>query len=326
MKYIDMHVDTLMRTSIAKGENPLYINDIASVDFKRLKAGNCIAQFFAIFLLNDKIYKMLGREPISDDAYIDELLAHFHEQVTKYNDIIEVAYNIKDLEKNESEGKISAFLTIEDGKSLNDDLSKLDLYYEKGIRLISLLWNFENCIGFPNSTDKEIMAKGLKPFGFEVVEKMNDLGMIIDVSHLSDGGFYDVAKASKKPFVASHSNARILSPHQRNLKDDMIKIIADSGGAIGLNFGPEFLNKDITNKDSTIDLMVDHLNHIKNIGGEDVVAIGSDFDGIGGNLEIDSADKMPNLFERLSKEGWSEEQIEKLAWKNIKRVIKDTMK
>lgn len=325
MRYIDLHCDTLMKTSMGKDGKLLFENSIASVDFKRMKKGDYLAQFFAIFLLNDKIYEMLGREVITFDDYIDELLSHLKSSVAENNDIIEMAYNGADIRKNAENGKMSAILTIEDGKSLFDDVKKLDLYYEKGIRLISLLWNFENCIGFPNSTDPEIMSKGLKPFGFEVVERMNELGMIIDVSHLSDGGFYDVAKHSKKPFIASHSNSRSLSPHQRNLTDDMIKVLGEKGGVAGLNFGPEFLNADITVRDSTVDLMIKHLNHMKNIGGEGVVALGTDFDGIGGNLEVDSADKMDLLFNGLKKDGWAESQLDKLAKDNAMRVIDEVM-
>src|SRR5699024_2775635 len=160
---------------------------------------------------------------------------------------------------------------------------------------------------------------GLKTFGKDAIEYMNHLGMIIDVSHLSDGGFYDVAKISKKPFIASHSNSRTLSPHQRNMTDEMIKILAEKGGVMGLNFAPQFLNEDISIRDSKIELMVKHLNYMKNIGGEDVIALGSDFDGIGGNLELDSSDKMYLLFDALRVDGWSERLIEKLAYKNALR-------
>lgn len=325
MKYIDFHADTLMLSSVAKDGDSLYENSKTHVDFIRLKEGNCIAQFFAIFLLNGKIYEMLGRDLISDDEYIDELIEHYHSEIKKHPGFVKPAYNYEDLKSNESEGIISGFLTIEDGKSI-DSIEKLEHYYEKGIRLIGLTWNFENSIGFPNSKDDEVMNKGLKPFGIEVVERMNELGMIIDVSHLSDGGFYDVAKHSKKPFIASHSNSRKISPHTRNLTDDMIKVLANSGGIMGLNFAPEFLNEDAITKKGTIDLKVRHLNHIRNVGGEDVIAIGSDFDGITGDLEIDSASKMPNLFEALRRDGWTENQIEKLAFKNAERVIKEVMK
>lgn len=321
MKYIDFHCDTLLKIIDEEGQS-LYSNTVASVDFKRLKKAEAMAQFFAIFLIDEDI---IGKKFDSDDDYIKKLAKILKDEVAKNNDIISMAYNAEDLIKNYASGKVSAFLTIEDGRSVDGKLEKLDEYYDLGIRLLTLTWNYENCFGYPNSKDPDIMNKGLKPFGKEAVEYMNHIGMIIDVSHLSDGGFYDVAKISKKPFIASHSNSRELSPHPRNLTDDMIKILAQKGGVMGLNFAPQFLNEDISLKDSKVELMVKHLNHIKNVGGEDVLALGSDFDGIGGNLEIDSSDKMYLLFDALKEYGWSERLIEKLAYKNAIRVIGDIL-
>ena len=323
MKYIDLHCDTLMKMAEVNGEESLLDNRITSVDFKRMKESKAMAQFFAIFLLSNDMFKDTGREPIPDDEYILKLRKILLDEVDRNSDIISMAYNYDDLIENYNNGKMSAFLTIEDGRSVDGKLEKIEKYYNLGIRLIGLTWNYENCFGFPNSTDPNIMNKGLKDFGKESIEYMNDLGIIIDVSHLSDGGFYDVAKISKKPFIASHSNARILSNHPRNLTDDMIKLLAEQGGVAGLNFAPGFLNKDITSKESRIEFMVEHLNHMKNIGGEDILALGSDFDGISGNLEIDGSDKMPDLFKFLRKDGWTERLLEKLAYKNALRVIKE---
>src|SRR5699024_4662793 len=323
MKYIDLHCDTLMKMAEVNGEESLLDNRITSVDFKRMKESKAMAQFFAIFLLSNDMFKDTGREPIPDDQYILKLRKILLDEVDRNSDIISMAYNYDDLIENYNNGKMSAFLTIEDGRSVDGKLEKIEKYYNLGIRLIGLTWNYENCYGFPNSTDPNIMNKGLKDFGTESIEYMNDLGIIIDVSYLSDGGFYDVAKISKKPFIASHSNARILSNHPRNLTDDMIKLLAEQGGVAGLNFAPGFLNKDITSKESRIEFMVEHLNHMKNIGGEDILALGSDFDGISGNLEIDGSDKMPDLFKFLRKDGWTERLLEKLAYKNALRVIKE---
>lgn len=329
MKYIDLHCDTLMKiiNALYKGkeEQTLASNTIASVDFKRLRGSNALAQFFAIFLPPEKIFKEMGMEPIPDDEYINLAAKLLKSSVEENSDIIKMAYSYDDILKNESENKMSAMLTIEDGRSVDGNLEKLDMYYDLGIRLITLTWNYENSIGYPNSKDPEVMKRGLKSFGRETVEYMNEIGIIVDVSHLSDGGFYDVAKISKKPFVASHSNARELSPHPRNLTDDMIRILGEKGGVAGLNFCSNFLNEDIEAEDSTIELMVRHLNYMKNVGGEDVIALGSDLDGITSNVEIDSSDKMPLLFHALKKSGWSDDLIEKVAYKNVLRVIKDTL-
>lgn len=322
MNYIDFHCDTLLKIGNEENRQSLYSNDRTSVDFNRLKKSGAMAQFFAIFLIDEeRINKHFG----SDDKYINKLAKILKDEVAKNDNIISMAYSAEDLLKNHGSGKVSAFLTIEDGRSVDGKLEKLDEYYNLGVRLMTLTWNYENCFGYPNSKDPVIMNKGLKTFGKDAIEYMNHLGMIIDVSHLSDGGFYDVAKISKKPFIASHSNSRTLSPHQRNMTDEMIKILAEKGGVMGLNFAPQFLNEDISIRDSKIELMVKHLNYMKNIGGEDVIALGSDFDGIGGNLELDSSDKMYLLFDALRVDGWSERLIEKLAYKNALRFIKDTL-
>lgn len=323
MKYIDMHCDTIMKVPDNGSSDLLIENPLAGVDFKRMRAGNAMSQFFAMFLMSDEIFVEEGKKIITDDEYISNSVKLLKEAVVNC-DYIEMAYNYEDLIKNNNNNKMSAFLTIEDGRSAKS-VEKIQEYYDLGVRLIGLTWNFENCIGYPTSDDKEIMNKGLKKYGFDAVEYMNHIGMIVDVSHLSDAGFYDVAKISKKPFVASHSNARELSPHRRNLTDDMIRIIANKGGVAGLNFAPAFLNKDIANQNSRIELMVEHLNYVKNIGGEDVLALGSDLDGVEGKLEINSTDKMPNLFEALRKDGWSENLIEKFAYRNVSRLIKDTL-
>ncbi len=326
MGYIDLHCDSLLRIFNKYEKENLSENKNLSVDFKGLKKGDALAQFFAVFLPDNETLKEIKAAKIDDDLYIDKLIKILKKEVKKNNDIIEMAYNYQDIISNQKENKISAFLTIEDGRSVNADLKKIKKYHQDGIRLITLLWNHENCFGYPNSNDQKIMSRGLKDFGIEAVKYMNEIGMIIDVSHLSDGGFYDVAEYSKKPFIASHSNARNLAAHPRNLKDDMIKIIAEKGGVIGLNFAPQFLNNNSSNKESKIEEMIYHLNYIKNLGGESVLALGSDLDGIHGNLEIDSSQKMPLLFKALKNDGWSADLIEKFKAKNALRVIKEVLK
>lgn len=325
LQYVDLHCDSLLRIFNKYDQENLYENSSLSVDFKGLVKGRALAQFFAVFLPDQETLRELNVSAIDDDRYIKKLIRILKTEVKKNNDIIEMAYNYQDIIKNKKENKISAFLTIEDGRSVNGDLKKIKKYYELGVRLITLSWNYENSFGYPNSNDPETMNKGLKEFGIKAVKYMNEIGMIIDVSHLSDGGFYDVAEYSQKPFVASHSNARSLAAHSRNLKDDMIKIIAEKGGVIGLNFAPQFLNKNSENEDSKIEEMVKHLNYIKNLGGESVLALGSDLDGIQGNLEIDSSKKMPLLFSALKRDGWSDDLIDKFRSKNALRLIKDVL-
>ena len=205
-------------------------------------------------------------------------------------------------------------------------MNKIKEVYDKGVRAISLTWNYENCFGWPNSLDKEIMNKGLKEFGIEAIQYMNDLGIIIDVSHLSDGGFYDVAKYTKKPFVATHSNARMASPHQRNLTDDMIKVLAEKGGVTGLNFAPQFMDLDVNATHTPVSNIIRNAKHIVNVGGIDVLGLGTDFDGIGGTQEIADSSMLPQLWDAFAKAGFHESEIEKIAYGNVMRVIKESMK
>ena len=167
------------------------------------------------------------------------------------------------------------------------------------------------------------MEKGLKPFGKEAVEYMNDLGIVIDVSHLSDGGFWDVVQVSKKPFVASHSNCRALSPHVRNLTDEMLRALAEKGGVTGLNFCANFLKQDIQSEESRVEDMVSHIVHMVNVGGLECAAIGTDLDGIGSELEIGDPTQMELLFHGLEQAGFSQDAIECIAWKNAVRVLCD---
>ena len=148
---------------------------------------------------------------------------------------------------------------------------------------------------------------------------------MVDVSHLSDGGFYDVAAICKKPFIATHSNCRALSPHHRNLTDEMLKILGNAGGVAGLNFGPEFLNADVTCKDSMASVIAKHARHMANVGGLACVAVGSDFDGVHGNMEISDCSKMQLLADALKAEGFSEDEIDQIANNNILRVMEETI-
>ncbi len=324
MKFIDMHCDTLMPFA-TKPDYQLYSNDNMQVDFAKMKKGGALAQFFAVFFPKMEYFAQQGVE-MNDDLFFKLLTEGFYREVEKHSDIILPAKTAAEIEENDKNGKMSAVLTIEDGRFINGDMDKIKMVYDKGVRAISLTWNFENCFGWPNSLDSEIMNKGLKPFGIEAIQYMNDLGIMIDVSHLSDGGFYDVAKYSKKPFIATHSNARSVSPHQRNLTDDMLKILGEKGGVTGLNFCPQFMDADITVNHTPISNIIKNARHIVNVGGIDCLGIGTDFDGIGGTQEISDSSMLPLLWDALAKEGFHESEIEKIAYKNVLRVIRETVK
>ncbi|KAB3527359.1 dipeptidase [Alkaliphilus serpentinus] len=318
MKIIDLHCDTIERLYSSKATS--LRNNSFHIDVKKLKRGNSLAQFFAVFLHLEEIRKK-GKGPLQVAL---EMMDLFHAEVQKNSENLAFAGSFEDITKNQENNKISAILTIEEGAVLEGNLDNLKLLYDKGVRLITLTWNYPNEIGFPH-WDEAFKDKGLTPFGIEVVEEMNRLGILIDVSHLSDGGFYNVAKVTKKPFIASHSNAREATPHSRNLTDDMIRILAEKGGVMGINFCGNFLNRDVHDGNSRVEDMVRHIQHIHKVGGIDVIALGSDFDGINSIMEIKDFGEIGLLVKALERKGFNINQLEKICHGNALRVIKDVL-
>ncbi len=312
MKFIDLHCDTIDKLIAQERDNKLRCN-FHSVDIEKLKKADCLAQTFALYVDT--------REQKQPYNHCMKMANKFHEEIKLNNDIISLATNYDEIIQNSRNSKISALLSIEEGAVLEGNINNLQKFYNLGVKMMTLTWNHENEIGYPH-TKPQYKEKGLKKFGVEVVNKMNELGMIVDVSHLSDGGFYDVSKISKKPFIATHSNSRTITNHSRNLTDEMIKILANCGGVTGINFCSAFIGDTPM---TMIKDMVSHIKHIKNIGGIDVIALGSDFDGIECKVEINDASEMGKLAIQLEKEGFTNEEIEKIYYKNALRVIKDVM-
>ena len=305
---IDLHCDTILLLDKSGKRANLRKNNF-SVDIEKMKKNKSIAQFFALFINLEE-----HKEPWK---YFENLYSRFIKEMEENKDEIILVKNYEEMKNTK---KISAFLTVEEGGIIGNNLERLDILYDLGIRLITLTWNYENSIGYPNIDGYN--NKGLTNFGKKVVEIMNHKGMIIDVSHLSDKGFYDVASISKKPFIASHSNARSITNHSRNLTDEMLRIIGLKDGVVGINFCPIFVND---NEISSIDSLVKHMKHIINIAGIDTMAIGTDFDGIKGNLEIKNISQMYLLKDALKKSGLSEDKIDKIWYKNATRIIKEIL-
>lgn len=312
MKFIDLHCDTIDILLSETKDASLKINSHC-VDIDKLIKGNCLAQTFALYV-DTAIHK-------NPYEHCMNMAKKFHEEIKLNKDEISLATNFKEIIDNEKNEKISALLAIEEGAVLEGNIQNLNKFYDLGVRMMTLTWNHENEIGYPH-VKPEYKTKGLKDFGIEVVEKMNELGMIVDVSHLSDAGFYDVAKISKKPFIATHSNARRITNHTRNLTDDMIKILANSGGVTGINFCSAFIGETPM---AMLDDMVRHIKHIKHIGGIDVIGLGSDFDGIDCPVEIKDVSEMGKLAIKLEQAGFTTDEIEKIYYKNALRLIKEVM-
>ena len=321
MKYMDMHCDTLL-LSFEK-ESPSGVAELpeAKVDLARMQ-GYVAAQFFAVFL--PPVYELETRFAISDMDYIDSLRDILLNSLAVSGGV-RLASNLRELKENLSLDIPSAILTMEDGRAVRGCLGNIKRFHDLGFRAIALTWNGENCFGFPNSDDPSVMSAGLKSFGREAVEYMQELGVLVDVSHLSDGGFWDVADICKKPFIASHSNCRALAPFRRNLTDSMIRALADKGGVIGLNFCPGFIEKDLSAQSTTAAAIARHARHMADIGGVDCVAIGTDFDGFDGTLDIHDCTEMDLLFSSLGDAGFSDQDIEKIACGNLLRVLEDTI-
>ena len=322
---IDMHCDTLMKAYFEEKED-IFECPSFDLDIKRMVDSGMIAQFFAIFIPSKEIYKHSNKEYISDDEYIEKCIFIFNNTVNKHQDVVGQARCAKDILNNVSSHKVSALLSMEDGVAVQGDMNKLDYFFKQGVRALSLTWNYENCFGYPNNKDAEIMNKGLKDFGKEAVKHMQDIGMLVDVSHLSDGGFEDVYKLSKVPFVATHSNARALCNHTRNMTDDMIQKLYEKGGVMGINICPDFLDDTPGNKKSRLSDLCDMIEHEKEIAGIEVCAVGTDIDGTHGEFEVCGPTQMTKVYDELIRRGFTTKEIDMISHENVLRVLNEAVK
>lgn len=311
---IDMHCDTI--TKMFHHKENLFKNDL-HLDIQKMFKSNYFMQCFALFLKKDK-----GDLRSQYETY-KEL---FNECLKEYNQYIIPITKIDDIYLANSSKRIGAMLTVEEGDLLNNDLNYLDKLYNDGVRMITLTWNYSNCIGEPaiNLGDKIRSNKGLTDFGKKVIQKMNELGMIIDVSHLSDEGFFEVVKLSKKPIVASHSSCRNINTSSRNLTDEMILALKENGGIMGLNYCYDFLTS--VDSLSTYDSIIKHLKHIKELGCLKHVGLGSDFDGIPTLNDVKDASMIYKLKELLLENEFSEKEVDDIFKNNFIRVIKKILK
>lgn len=325
MNIIDLHCDTLMalnKSRILKTDKKFNQNDL-HVDLEKLKQGDYMLQCFAAFVDVEK-------SPESPLAEVLQEIDIFHQIMDKYAEDIAPVYEFSDIRKNKELGKISGLLTIEDGGVCQGDLSVLRMLNRLGARMMTLTWNYENPLGYPATLfgkGSASASKGLKEQGIAFLSEMERLGVIIDVSHLSDEGFQDVAKYTHKPFLASHSNSRTLCPHPRNLTDDMLRLLAKRGGIVGMNFYFNFLDSNLSrlNERGTAETVVDHIEHMKKVAGLDIVALGSDFDGIDQTLDLKDASKMGILVSVMEKRGFTPSEIEKVFSLNAMRFFKDVL-
>ncbi|MBQ8657854.1 MAG: dipeptidase [Clostridia bacterium] len=324
----DLHCDTLMKLLDAskRGEEAFLSQNSFQIDEVKLSKSGYFAQCFAAFV------------PVSQmDPYATckEMIDIFKKEIQRSERLRSVC-KFEDFSKNHEQGKISAVLTMEDAAPIGKEMQRLREFYDLGVRMIGLTWNYPNAVGYPNYRNFDGVSKpdfftpetenGLTEFGVEAVREMNRLGIVVDVSHLSDKGFFDVLKASEKPIIASHSNARGLCPNVRNLTDEMLKALADNGGVVGMNYAADFLDCDSARGKQTVERVVEHMGYVKNEIGCEHIAIGSDFDGIPPDIELKDASFLPLLVQAMDKAGFTIEEIEQITYRNALRVFRECMK
>ena len=321
---VDTHCDTLQAlfADIFPPITPLRVeeglgkrSEKGHVDIPRLREGGVDCQVFAIFV--SKV-----PDPPKPLHRALNMVDTFYEECEKNKDEISPALSYDEILRTIESGKIAAMLSLEGGEALEADVSMLRILHRLGIRMMSLTWNYRNHLA--DGVKEERTRSGLTNLGVRVVEEMEKLGIVIDVSHLSESCFWDLVEITDSPIIASHSNCRALCDHPRNLTDKQIQAIADKGGVIGMNFYPKFLKREGR---ASVSDVVDHMEHIINLVGIDHVGLGSDFDGISSTpIGLEDVSKMPNITIELVSRGYSKEEIKKILGENHLTVFSKVMR
>lgn len=311
MIFVDAHCDTITRIM---EENSHLDSNSCHVDLSRMKRLGSFVQFFAAFI-----------DPSFGQAYAMKraikIIDKLYEQLETNKDDMMLCLDYRDIQKALAQKKVAAILSIEGGDALQGEISALRIFYRLGVRSLCLTWNHRNEIA--DGVADDIAGGGLTPFGNEVIKEMNKLGMLIDVSHISERGFWDVVNLTSQPIIASHSNAKKVCGHRRNLADDQITAIKKNGGVIGINLYTHFLSD--TGKASVKDVLK-HIEHIAGIAGTDHIGIGADFDGIDSTPEgIRGVQDIELIFNELGRLNYSMEAIENIAGGNFLRVIGEVL-
>ncbi|MDO4868747.1 MAG: membrane dipeptidase [Bacillota bacterium] len=292
---------------------------------EKFRAGGVTGGIFVIWV--DPPY---DADPVSRSAQIVDCIK---QEMEDASDIINIVTKYEDFAEGTAKGMINVVNGIEGLSQIGEDLDQINRFYEEvGVRHAMLTWNEQNALatGWPQDVNR-----GLTDAGKQAVRRIQDLGMVMDVSHLNDKSFWDVMEAASAPVIASHSNARAVCPAMRNLTDDMIKEIASSGGLLGMNSLREFIDEDVAKQ--TVERLADHAVYVAELVGTDYIGLGYDFDdyleegalsAFSGHLDSPSGDGISNeaeagnLLVELRKRGFTEDEIEKIAYKNFYRVFK----
>lgn len=322
---VDTHCDTLkclLRQFTShkdsmwedRGESSLgERSGIGHVDFPRLKEGGVDCQVFA--LSSER-----SRTPAYPLRTALEMIARFNQECRQNKDVVIPVRGYEEIIEARRDGKIAAMLSIEGADVIEGRVELFSVFYDLGVRMVGLVHSLRNQLA-DGVTDMRT-GGGLSQLGVEAVEELDKLGMIIDVSHINDEGFWDVIELAKNPVVASHSNSRAVCSHPRNMTDDMIAALADKGGVMGMNFAPSFIHPDL----ATVRGLVDHIDHIVDVVGPEHVGLGSDFDGIPyAPIGLEDASKMPAITEELLRRGYSVGDIKKILGENHLRVFNQVL-
>jgi membrane dipeptidase len=266
LRMIDLHCDTLTKCPVCPGSYPNTLDNPSNqIALSKVPTNATWAQMFAIFVPDDK----RGQNAID---YFDYYVKSFYAQAELNADRFQTCRTFSDLTNAFSRNKLAGILTVEGGCVLAGRMERVQALAQDGVKLLTLVWNGENEIGSGHDTEK-----GLTTFGKVVIPELEAHNIIIDASHLNDAGFEDLFQLAKKPFVASHSNARAIASHKRNLPDAFIHEISTRGGLIGLNFHMPFLNDNCTT--DSFDNILRHVYHFLEQGAENALCLGSDYDG-----------------------------------------------
>lgn len=303
----DAHCDTISRCYYLHEGLRCNTGDLSLEKTERF-ARYC--QFFALWTTKEYTD---GDGCTMEEAY-HTLLGCFRAQMACNSDKIIQCRTAQDVEQAHRCGKAAAFLTVEGAELLGCDPARLDQAAIDGVTAINLTWNYANAL---SGSSKEQPERGLSTVGRDFVRKMEDLHILVDVSHLSEAGFWDVAEIASRPFIASHSNAKSVWNHTRNLTNEQITAIIENQGVIGLNFYEGFVGGS-----RDLDMVRAHLDRILELGGAGTVALGGDWDGCDLIGDLPAIDSLPRLYEHLLLRGYEETVVQNLFYNNLMRVVR----
>lgn len=305
---IDLHSDTIMVCNQQKLD---FINPKTHISLDKVTSGTRWCQTYAIFVPDDK----RGQAAVD---YYRECVRYFQGQLEKYSGQLAQVRTAAEMDKAFAGGKFAGILAVEGGAALAGRMEMIEELHRDGVRFLTLTWNGPNEIGSGSVTHN-----GLSDFGREAVAEMERQGIVVDVSHLNDEGFADLCKVATKPFIATHSNSRAICGHSRNLTDAQFCEIRDRGGIVGLNYYRNFIVDG--GETASIEDLMKHVRHFLELGGEDTIALGSDFDGADIPGYLDSVEKVDNLRAALLADGLGEELTEKILFGNAYQFVQKNL-